>query len=635
MGGRQMKFRTLALAGLAWLAAAAAPAEPAHPLESHDLEAWLDGMVPFALDNGDIAGAVVSVVKDGKVLFEKGYGYADVEHKTAMDPDGTLMRVGSTSKLFTWTAVMQLVEQGKLDLDRDVNDYLDFKIAEPFGKKITLLDLMHHRGGFEEGLKDVLMTDPAQAPSTEDYLKKHPRPMLFAPGAVPAYSNYGTALAGYIVQRVSGEPFERYVVNHIFAPLGMRHSSFEQPVPEDLRADVATGYRTASGPARPFEIVTTAPAGALSATASDMAKFMLAHLQDGQQILRPETAKLMHAPSEEAPSGFGTMAHGFFHEKRNGHLLLGHGGDTIVFHSDLELLPDDGVGIFVSFNSRGREDSVYATREALIHGFVDRYFPAASASTDAPALASAARDVAEIAGTYDSSRRIEDGFLSVFYLLQQTTIAANPDGTISMPGRFGLKTVTFREVAPKTWHELGGPRILMVGSVDGVKTVTDSEDPTSVLQAARLVRSAGLNVPVMLGSAAILAATLLFWPFSAFLSRGNPTITEESRKLHRSVRLAVLVLAVYAGAWVVWLMPVLSIELGNYNYQNDWIVRCLQLSGLAAIAAAIWAIWSTLKLVKLPVSLVSKIWTVAIALAGLGVVWIGFIGHLIGTDLNY
>jgi len=634
-----MNFRTFAFAATAWLVAASAPAEPiaggGHPLDAPDLEAWLDGMVPFALDTGDVAGAVVSVVKDGKVLFEKGYGYADVEHKVPMDPDRTLMRVGSTSKLFTWTSVMQLVEQGKLDLDRDVNDYLDFKVDEKFGKKITLLDLMHHRGGFEEGLKDILMTDPAKAPSTEDYLKKHPRPMLFAPGAVPAYSNYGTALAGYIVQRVSGEPFEHYVARHIFAPLDMGHSSFEQPVAEALRKDVATGYRAASGPARPFEIVTTGPAGALSATAADMAKFMIAHLQDGQGILHSDTAKLMHTPSEEAPPGFATMAHGFFYDHRNGHLLIGHGGDTIVFHSDLELLPEEGVGIFVSFNSRGREDSVYALRESLIHGFVDRYFPAASAISDAPAVASAAQDLGEIAGTYDSSRRIEDGFLSVFYLLQQTTIAANPDGTISMPGRFGLKTVTFREVAPRTWHEVGGSRVLMLTTVDGVKTVADSDDPTSVLQAARFYRSAGLNVPVMVGSVAILAATLLFWPFSALLLRGNPTISEESRKVRRSIRLATAVLTVYCAAWIVWLMPVLSIELGNYNFQNDWIVRCLQLAGLAAIAAAIWGVWSAVKLVRLPVPVLTKIWTVLVAVAGLGVVWIGFVGKLIGTDLNY
>jgi CubicO group peptidase (beta-lactamase class C family) len=192
-------------------AATPSPATPTHPLEKADLEAWLDGFVPYALKNGDIAGAVVAVVKDGHVLVEKGYGDADVARKIPMDPEHTLVRIGSTSKLFTWTAVMQLVEQHKLDLDRDINDYLDFKVASKTGAPITLRDLMNHRAGFEEGLKDVLAVDPHALQTTEQYLKTHPRPMLFAPGEVPAYSNYGAALAGYIVQRVSGERFEDYV----------------------------------------------------------------------------------------------------------------------------------------------------------------------------------------------------------------------------------------------------------------------------------------------------------------------------------------------------------------------------------------------------------------------------------------
>ena len=161
-------------------------------------------MLPVALEQGDVAGAVVSVVKDGQILFAKGYGYADVARKVPMDARRTLVRPGSVSKLVTWTAVMQLVEQGKLDLNADVNRYLDFRIPEPFGKPITLNQLMTHRAGFEEGLKDAIITDPKSLQSLEVFLKRHVRPVLFAPGETPAYSNYGTALAGYIVQRVSG-----------------------------------------------------------------------------------------------------------------------------------------------------------------------------------------------------------------------------------------------------------------------------------------------------------------------------------------------------------------------------------------------------------------------------------------------
>ena len=239
------------VAAFSMLTAVSAPAAdlPANTCSSStgccDIQAWLDGLLPYGLKNGDIAGAVVAVVKDGKVLFQSGYGYADVEQKIPMDPERVMTRIGSTTKLFTWTAVMQLVQQGKLDLNRNVDDYLDFKVSPAGGKPITLLDLMNHKGGFEEGLKDLLSMDPHTAQSTETYLKQHPRPLLFPPGLIPAYSNYGTALAGSIVQRVSGEPFERYIEQHIFLPLGMHHSTFAQPLPERFKGMISQGYWTA------------------------------------------------------------------------------------------------------------------------------------------------------------------------------------------------------------------------------------------------------------------------------------------------------------------------------------------------------------------------------------------------------
>jgi hypothetical protein len=168
-----------------------------HELSRADLEAFLDGFVPYALKNADIAGLTLVVVKDGQILFKKGYGYADVRTNRAMDPGLTLVRTGSTSKLFTWTAVMQLVEQGKLDRDRYINDYPGFRVNSSFLKPITMRNLMTHRAGFEEGLKSILTYDPKQFITTEGYLKNHRRPTLFPPGEVPAYSSYGAVLAGY------------------------------------------------------------------------------------------------------------------------------------------------------------------------------------------------------------------------------------------------------------------------------------------------------------------------------------------------------------------------------------------------------------------------------------------------------
>ena len=195
-------------------AAAAVVAPPITPaatpaLTGADLEAWLDGYMPYALSTADIAGAVVVVVKDGQVILEKGYGYSDVKTHARVDPKTTLFRPGSVSKLFTWTAVMQQVEAGKLDLDHDINEYLDFKIEGYGGQPIKLRHLMTHTAGFEESLLDLLVTDLNKLKPLGEALKDSIPARIYPPGTVPAYSNYGASLAGYIVSRVSGVPFEQ------------------------------------------------------------------------------------------------------------------------------------------------------------------------------------------------------------------------------------------------------------------------------------------------------------------------------------------------------------------------------------------------------------------------------------------
>ena len=612
-----------------------------HDLNAADVAAWLDGLLPYGLKSGDIAGAVVAVVKDGKVLFQSGYGYADVERKVPMDAERVMMRIGSTSKLFTWTAVMQLVEQGKLDLNRNVDDYLDFKVSPQGGPSITLLDLMNHRGGFEEGLKDLLATDPRGLISTETYLKQHPRPLIFRPGTVPAYSNWGTALAGYIVQRVSGQPFERYIEQHIFQPLGMQHSTFDQPLPERFKGMVSRGYRAASQPPQPYELVTTAPAGSVASTAADMARFMLAHLQQGHldsyDMLNPQTTQLMHTPSEAALPGFATMAHGFFYETRNGHLLLGHGGDTIFFHTELDILPADGVGIFYSFNSRGRDQAVYGLRKAVLEQFMDRYFPARAPADPPVALASAAADARKIAGRYESSRRIEHGFLGVFYLLQQEVIGANADGTISAPNQLEPGEARLREVASDVWRQIDGTRQLALRDINGVKTVMDSEDPTSVLQEVPARRSAPLNLTVLVGSFLVLAGAVLLWPISYFVRRHYRSAAPpvETQRMRRLLRVAAAFDIVWLIAWSVVLTPALSVQLDFYSTAHDPLIRTLQIAGLIVIALAVAGIWSVWRLFKVGSTWPSRVGNGLIAAALVGLVWIGFIGGLLGFNLNY
>src|SRR5437763_6195429 len=207
--------------------------ETPHEMTVADIEAFLDGFMPMQLERENVAGSVICVVKDGKVLFAKGYGYSDAGKKKPVSTDSTLFRPGSISKLFTATAVMQLVQQGKLDLDRDVNDYLDFKIPPAFFKPITLRNLLTHTPGFEETVKGLFIPENARLLSLKEYLTGHMPRRIFPPGVVPAYSNYGVTLAGYIVERVSGREFNDYVTQNIFKPLRMLHSTFPQPLPPD------------------------------------------------------------------------------------------------------------------------------------------------------------------------------------------------------------------------------------------------------------------------------------------------------------------------------------------------------------------------------------------------------------------
>ena len=286
-------FLTLSLSGqkpqvnpLAPKTKAPAPVEPptsgTHELTPQDVSAFLDGIMPQELATDDIAGAVISIVKDGKVIFAKGYGYSDMEKRTPVSPDNTLFRPGSISKLFTWTAVMQLVEQGKLDLDRDVNEYVDFKIPATYPKPITLRNIMTHTPGFEETIQELFVKDAKDLTPLGDYVRKHLPTRIYPPGTTPAYSNYATTMAGYIVQRVSGQDYYDYIEQHILNPLKMEHSTFRQPLPDPLKGLASKGYDVALEPAKGFEFVEAAPAGSSSVSAMDMTHFMIAHLQDGR-----------------------------------------------------------------------------------------------------------------------------------------------------------------------------------------------------------------------------------------------------------------------------------------------------------------------------------------------------------------
>ncbi len=617
-----------------------APAAGAAALDRADVDTWLDGFMPYALASADIPGAVVVVVKDGAVLTARGFGYADKQKGIKVDPNGTLFRPGSTSKLFTWTAVMQLVQAHKLDLDRDVNDYLDFRIPPAFGKPVTLRNLMTHTAGFEETVKYLITSNPKIVLPLDRTMKRWVPTRIYPPGAVPAYSNYGASLAGYIVQRVSGEPFDDYVARHIFRPLGMTRSSFRQPLPPALLAGMSKAYEPGSDTAKPFEIIPLAPAGALASTGGDMAKFMIAHLAHGGPLLNPDTARLMVAPANAPIPGLPPMALGFYHEDRNGQTIVGHGGDTIYFHSDLHLYLERGVGLFVSFNSAGKEGGAHIVRTRLFDEFTDRYFPAAPVQR--PTAVTARAHGAAMAGHYVSSRGSGTNWLKLIDLVSEAKVTLNPDDTISVsqfvdPARNPKK---WREVGPWQWQEVGGTGRLNATTRDGkVTAFLDTELPQVFLfRPAPFAMDAGWILPAMAIAFVVVLVTAVGWPVTALVRRSygyRAPLAGRALQLHRATRITAWLIIVIAGGWLLIVKDVSS-NLEAFNGGLDVWMRLLQLLTLLTAVGAVLACWNAYQVFRAPERRWWRsAWAALFAASALFLVWLAFATKLVTSSLNY
>ncbi|MGN6375650.1 MAG: serine hydrolase [Sphingomonas sp.] len=623
-------------------AAAAGSAEgtaAAHQLTKQDVDTWLDGLMPYGLQRADAAGAVVVVVKDGQLLTARGYGYADVAHRVRVDPDRTMFRVGSDSKLFTWTAVMQLVQAGKIDLDADINRYLDFKIPPRFGKPITMRDLMTHRAGFEETLKNLIHVDPAGMRSLRHAVSDWVPTRLYPPGTQPAYSNYGCTLAGYIVQRVSGEKFDDYIARHILAPLGMAHSTFVQPLPARFRPFMSKGYATADEDPQPFELVDAAPAGAFSTTGPDMARFMIAHLNQGGPLLDPATARLMHSQADEPIPGLPGMALGFYQESGNGLNIIGHGGDTIWFHSDLHLYLDKNVGLFMAFNSRGKEDAVYPLRAKLFEEFTDRYFPAPQPQL--PTAPTAHAHGAAMTGQYLSSRRAMSSWGRLFYLPGQTSVSLNPDDTITVSSITDAAgtPIKWREVSPWHWQEVGGEKRLGAKVENGrvVSFADDEMAPIMTFLPAPFAMNGAWIVPAVLISFLVMLLTALAWPTIALVRRryGQPALLAgRPLLLHRLTRGTALLFVVILGIWFSFI-ELLSVSLLYLDGRLDPWIRVAQILAIGAFAGTVVVCWNAWQVVTGKRGWAAKLWSVVIALAALFLCWFLVVMHLIPTSLNY
>jgi CubicO group peptidase (beta-lactamase class C family) len=637
--------------------AAAPPGVAAAPsgqrdLNKEDLNAWLDGYLPYALSVGDIPGAVVVVVKDGSILSARGFGYADVAKRVRVDPERTLFRPGSVSKLVTWTAVMQLVEQKKLDLDTDVNQYLDFRIAPHAGMPITLRDIMTHTAGFEEAAKNIIAYPPTAAPGLGALLKAWTPARIFAAGSTPAYSNYATALAGYIVERQSGQPFDDYVEKHIFQPLGMRSASFRQPLPATLAPLLAKGYEKGGKESEGFEIVGPAPAGSLTASGADMARFMLAHLQngelDGQRILAPATVAAMHDSALDKINPLSLIAPlnrmelGFFETNTNGREVIGHLGDTEAFHTSLHLFLKDGVGLYVSFNSAGTAGAAGTLRTALFHDFADRYFPDTSATAARVDDATSAAHARMMSGLWQNSRHSESSFFSILGLFGQTKVEVGDKGQLVVPALLGPngRPREWIEVAPFLWRDANGHDRLAARVVDGkvVRWSMDFMSPFMMFDPVPADKSAAWITPLLYASLGVLLLTCLARPLG-WINRRKYRVALDaplgSRRAIAATQIAAsMSLAVLAG-WAGVFTAMLS-SIKHATSSMDPYLWLLQIAGLIVFVGAVLVSARNAQLAltdgrRWP----RKVWSVLVLAATLTVLYVAVRFGLLAMTVNY
>lgn len=587
-------------------------------LDAQDVEQFIDTYMQHQLESLNIPNATVAVVAHGEVILSKGYGYSNIEAQTPVNPNHTLFRVGSTSKLVTWTAVMQLVEQGKLDLDTDVNEYIDFEIpAKLYTQRtvelnpITLRHLMSHTPGFEDYSSEIFKISADKHLSLAEYIREYLPARVFPAGEVIAYSNYGTALAGYIVEQVSGMPFSDYVEAYIYAPLEMENSTFRQPLPDNLRPNMAKAYRFVNGGflEGEFEYMPE-PAGSMSSTAKDMAHFMLAYLQGGQyngaRILEEQTVDIMFSQLFTHHTKLNGMAHGFIEGTFNDIRTLFHPGSTMLFDTGLYLLPEKQIGIFVSHSG-----GTHLVNTELFQAFLDRYFPAEHVIAHSPTEGIVERS-SQYVGEYHQNRRSLTTSDKMLSLIMGTIHVTLDDEGYLLVTHIG-ETDRFIEVEPGVYHNLregrsqdfaGDFRTIVFGKDPLGKTLLLTDGPMSYSKAAWYETSL-FNILLLVLSILIIIGSLIYWGVKWIIQKLRRT-TQVHSKAAKSAKWLAIAYGFLTIAFVFEFMivgephPIYQLPTTAFSAVPNWtailafVPILMAINGLVIVVFAVIAWWKRL-----------------------------------------
>lgn len=542
-------------------APAPAPVE-ATPLTPETARAFAEDRVAELLEEHGAPGAAVTVVLGGEQIATASHGYADLAEGTPMDAGEHLLPTASVAKSFTAAAVLTLVEEGRLDLAEDVNTYLP-EDARLSGAPVTLHDLLTHTPGFAEVVERLGGDgDTTLAGVVRDAVPER----LFAPGEYTAYSNYGIALAGYVVQEVSGTPFEEYVRQHVFAPAGMADTAFVQLA--DARADrpLVTSHRADGTPVEDMHIGDV-PAGAAVTTTADMARFMAALLDggrvDGEQALAPGVAEAMLERQDGMHPATTGMGYGTYQWRAGEVPLIGHGGDLPGVHTGYAVLPGLEAGVFVAVNG---DDAAGANplmdlRMAVVGAFADTFapqgFPEGAADPDA--------DLGAYEGSYVTSRLAASGPSQLVGLFDNVTVRDAGDGTLSVSGALAVDDRWLPAGEGVFVAENGEDLLAFVERGGEAVAITTDTNPTSVYTRTGALGSPSLHL-VVAGAALLVLVTVL-----VPVQRSGNGFTLATRVLLASTALAAATavgLLVYgvadldrAQAWLIEGSPALTLPM--------------------------------------------------------------------------
>ncbi len=642
------------------------------PLDGPDVSLWLEGMLPGMLEREAIPGAVVSVVAGGAVIAQGDYGSARREdapgETNRLDASASVVRVGGVSAVLTGIAVMQLVEDGSLDLDAPIKGYLDFPIETRFPDPITLRHLLSHTAGFE-GRLSVRPSSQKDLPTLKEWVSSEQPHQVYAPGTTPAYSSYGIDLAGYIVEKAAGVPFSAYMDEKVLLPIGMGDSSFAQPLPSDRTEWVAPTYSGASGAPLGFELQSGAPSSALSATAIGMARLLLfagGGIPEASSVLSVESRALMLQPAlgVEQLGGLASapvMGIAWQDESRNGHRIYGHNGDLDGSHSALQLYSSSGAGIFISLTGGGKNaDSSQFIRTAVMNAFADRYFPLVPAAPDAPQVvavepaadeaaadastpriapiagvigattSTGAEHAAIAAGNYELSRTVRSNFGQLFALSEQVQLSTARDGMLKATLPVGVAgvggEVIYHEIQPWLWQEVNGQH-LMAMRLEGGVVQAISIAPTLTLLPVEQLAAASIAIPLLLAALAVLIITLVCWPIAAILRNRHDVewpLSGPSRAARVLLILAAIAAIGSAAGWVYGLPFILGNEIG---------IRALQVLTVAGVAGVIPALWNLVQGIRKRRGFGSVFWALLLVAAFAVLAYYAWVTHLLSLNI--